>query len=147
MKELLDYEFQSSAHHTAQMIERHGFCYTTLTPGDSTKYEISIISPPSIWQHKRFQYFQRRAAEEAGRAVSFGERFSGSYFVATQFGPLYRWEGTEIGDWTYVWEHFTLHRGDSLGTDAWTAHVLLRFLNTLAPLLPPKPTRDEARID
>lgn len=142
---LLDYEFASAAHHTATMIERHGFCYTALTPGDSTKYEISIITPPAQWQQRRYDYFARTT--DVGRVIPFSDRFSGSYFVSTQFGRLYRWEGEEIGDWTYVWEKWTLRRGGPTDTDAWTAHILLRFLNTLAPLLPAKPERKEARID
>lgn len=118
---LIAHEFSVAADFTAMMVERHGFCYATLSPGDGTRYEISIVSPPTHEQQRRH-----------GRVDTEGWQFSGSYFVATNFGRMYRWEGTEIGDWTYVYEKWT-NRGK--GTDEWTARVLHRFLNELAPLL------------
>lgn len=140
---LLSFEFESSAIYAATMIDRYGFAYVTLSPGDGTKYEISIISPPTNWQ---YNHFHQLCAMLPGETTppTFQDRFSGSYFVATQLGPMYRWEGTEIGNWTYVHEKWTRGRAE---VDKWTARVLFRFLNTLAPLLPAKPKRQEARID
>ena len=127
---LSSFEFDSIATFSAMMIERHGFVYATLSPGDGTRYEISIVSPPTRAQHDQFRYLTRDG--ETAR-LTFQQRFSGSYFVATNFGPMYRWEASEIGDWRYVHEKWTAGRG---GTDEWTARVLFRFLNTLWPLLP-----------
>ena len=129
---LSDVEFKNAATYAAMMIERHGFVYVTLSPGDGTRYEISLASPPTGYQHDRYKFWTRDGETQP---LTFQQRFSGTYFVATHL-RMYRWEGTELGDWGYVHEKWTAGRA---GTDEWTARVLHRFLNELAPLLPARP--------
>ena len=56
---LSDVEFKNAATYAAMMIERHGFVYVTLSPGDGTRYEISLASPPTGYQHDRYKFWTR----------------------------------------------------------------------------------------
>ena len=121
--------FMSTACFAAESIERYGSAYVDLQPGDGTAYQITIVQPPTNQQWKRWSWYKRQDPPRIDDMLKRGD----AYFVATQFGPMYRWTGDEIGDWGYVHEKWL--SGQRLA-DEHTARVLFRFLNTLSPLLP-----------
>lgn len=124
--ELPDFKFAEAASFAAMSLSRYGFAYVQLAPGDSTLYEIAIVRPPTMEQWRRHDWMMANRPDDL-------PELGDSYFIATGFGPLYRWEGREIGEWTYVFEKWTRARPGT--PDEWTARVLLRFINELAKIL------------
>jgi len=118
--ELDQSEFNASAHWAVTQLNLIGFSHVALQPGDSTKYEFSIIRPPT---QREFNLRQ----DLPDHQIVFGDR----YFIASQFVTLYQWTG-EIGDVSYVFDKFTAGTSISRGH---TARVYFRFLNTLAVVM------------
>lgn len=125
VEDLPDHEFRIAAAYTATSLHRYGHSFTRLSPRDSTSYEISIVRPLRQWDWDRWQWLRDNKPE-----ALIPPRFAADdYFVANNFGPMYRWTGQPFGEWTYVYEKMT----DTNRISApWTACVLWRFLNTLA---------------
>ena len=130
--ELGQSEFDASAYWSVTQLDRIGFAHTALQPGDGTKYEFSIIRPPTGHQ---FDQHIRDTRLDTRHKCEFGDR----YFIASQFGTLYEWTG-EIGDVSYVFDKFTAGTSISRGH---TARVYFRFLNTLAVVMAERKLDDE----
>lgn len=128
MLELNADEFISWAEHCVLSLRTFGYAYARLSPGDMTSYQISIVQPirPFAWQ--TWEHNSRKLGEAAPYPLNK------EFFVATQFGPLYGWDGQEGVVWQYAHEKWTKGRG---GTDEWTARIIARFLNTVAVAFKP----------
>jgi hypothetical protein len=70
---------RSVAQVASNEIDDDGYSYTVLEPGDSTRYEIAIVS---------------------------ARGWGAPYRVASSFGPLYRWMGNSNTHPDYAKEHY-----------------------------------------
>lgn len=121
---LEQHEFDSWADHAIASLSTFGYAFCRLCPGDMTMYQISIVHPITpaqwlLWEH---------SAEKPGPPPPHPS--TGSFHVATGFGPMYPWDGQHIEEWGYVYQNWTCRR-PLPSPDGWTARILLRFLNTL----------------
>lgn len=115
-------EFDVMAAFAAFQLRNIGFTYCVLEPHDGTRYEFSIVRPPTQEQWQR--YFRLRDGGDA--RCEFNDK--NQYWVATSFGRLYPWSGHEV-DWTYALEKWCMP-GHS--TAPWTARVTARFLTAVS---------------
>ena len=120
-------EYDRTANWAARMLDFYGAAYCHLSPGDGTRYEITIVRPPSDKQ-------DRMNRHDFARNDSHGFEFNGrnEMYVATQFSTLAPWQGQEIGEIGYIESHF-FHRATN--PNIWSVTMLFRFLNTLAQTL------------
>ena len=118
---LPDDEFLACAKWAAFNLAELGHAIVRLEPGDATKYDIVLARDQSSQQQRQWEH----------RLVETPE-FSGNYYVAHSFGPVYPWLGIPL-NWRYVHEKWTQSRP---GTDEWTARIIARFLTTLSGHIP-----------
>jgi hypothetical protein len=127
--DLLDqWEFDTIASFAAFQLQHIGFTYCSLSPGDGTKYEFTIVRPPMISHWQRWLQVQHLEPDHPAyqRHPEFNDE--NRYFVASSLGRMYPWSGHGV-DWTYALEKWCL---PSHSTAPWTARVTARFLTALA---------------
>lgn len=120
--ELAQEGFDVAAVIAHEQLEAHGCCLLNFEPGDMSRYTIAVMQErePGVVAHTVFTDDPHDI---------YGWEITDRYWLATQYGPLYRWDPKHHVHWDYVASHFVADRRE------WTARVLARFLNTLSDLI------------
>lgn len=123
-------EFTTKAMFAARELDLIGFAYVHLSPRDGTRYEFSIVRPPT---NEQWQTWERRRClppdhEHYQRQPEFNDK--DHYLVAHSLrGGLYPWHGCAIHP-DYAFAKWTSMRHGT--PDDWTAYIVARFLTVLS---------------